>query len=143
LSDSVVVEEGAEIVDSVLMPNVYVGKNAKVYRTIIGPNSKIMNGAEVGSESGICGFVSDRFCTNGISVIAPWAYIARNTKLRKNSYIEGGVFLDGFLPGRHAFRPEARGIARRHVKKMLFDTRNFRPRGPDEIPKVRWPFGEA
>ncbi|MDR1622135.1 MAG: glucose-1-phosphate adenylyltransferase [Synergistaceae bacterium] len=96
LSDSIVVESGAEVVDSVLMPNVYVGQNAKIYKTVVGPNAKIMNDVEIGMENGIADFVSDRFCTNGVSLVAPGVYIAECTKLRKNSYIEKNLFADDF-----------------------------------------------
>ncbi|MDR1979713.1 MAG: glucose-1-phosphate adenylyltransferase [Synergistaceae bacterium] len=96
LSDSVVVEEGAEVVDSVLMPNVYVGKNAKIRKAIVGPNVKIMNDVEIGTENGIADFVSDRLCANGVSLIAPGTYIAEKIKLQKNSYIENSVFAGEF-----------------------------------------------
>jgi glucose-1-phosphate adenylyltransferase len=90
LSDSVVVEEGAEVVDSVLMPNVYVGKNAKVRRAIVGPNSHIMDDAEIGGDR----FASPQCRTDGVSLIASWARIAGKTKLPKNSHVENGVFID-------------------------------------------------
>jgi glucose-1-phosphate adenylyltransferase len=53
LSDSVIVSEGAEVIESVVMPNVYIGPNARIYRAIIGPNTNIMEGVEIGNENGI------------------------------------------------------------------------------------------
>ena len=94
LSDSVFIGEGAEVVDSVLMPNVYIGKNAKVYKAIVGPRSHIMDGAEIGVENGTSAFVSDRFCKNGVSLIASWVNVGERIKLQKNSYIENGVSVD-------------------------------------------------
>jgi glucose-1-phosphate adenylyltransferase len=91
LSDSVVVEKGAEVVDSVLMPNVYIGKNAKINKAVIACNSRLMEGVEIGVEHGLSDFVSDRFCSKGISLIAPWVRITRGTKLQKNSYVENDV----------------------------------------------------
>jgi glucose-1-phosphate adenylyltransferase len=96
LSDSVVVEEGAEVVDSVLMPNVYVGKNAKIRKAVVGPNVKIMNDSEIGADNGVACFVSDRICTNGVSLIAPGTYIAEKTRFQKNSHIENRFFADNF-----------------------------------------------
>ena len=48
LSNEVVVNEGAEIINSVLMPGVKVGKDAKVYNAMVGPNSVIEDGQVVG-----------------------------------------------------------------------------------------------
>jgi NDP-sugar pyrophosphorylase family protein len=95
LSDSVVVEKDAEVVDSILMPNVYIGKNAKIRKAIIGPNAKIMNGVEIGTESGAADFASNPFCTNGVSLVAPWVRIAGKTKLAPNSYVEHDIEHDG------------------------------------------------
>jgi len=91
LSDSIFIGDGAEVVDSVLMSNVYVGKNAKIYKTIVGPRSHIMDGAEIGVENGATDFVSNRFCKNGVSLIASWVNVGERTKLQKNSYIENSI----------------------------------------------------
>lgn len=48
LSNEVVVNEGAEIINSVLMPGVKVGKDAKIYNAMVGPNSVIEDGQVVG-----------------------------------------------------------------------------------------------
>ena len=48
LSNEVVINEGAEIINSVLMPGVKVGKDAKVYNAMVGPNSVIEDGQVVG-----------------------------------------------------------------------------------------------
>jgi glucose-1-phosphate adenylyltransferase len=42
------VGEGSEIKDSVIMPNVRIGKNVTIYRAIIGEGSIIKDGAIVG-----------------------------------------------------------------------------------------------
>ena len=48
LSNEVVINEGAEVINSVLMPGVKVGKDAKVYNAMVGPNSVIEDGQVVG-----------------------------------------------------------------------------------------------
>jgi len=73
------------------MPNVYIGKNAKINKAVIACNSRMMEGVEIGVEHGLSDFVSDRFCSKGISLIAPWVRITRGTKLQKNSYVESDV----------------------------------------------------
>jgi glucose-1-phosphate adenylyltransferase len=93
LSDSVVVEEGAEVVDSILMPNVYVGRNAKIRKAIVGPNCRLMSGVEIGTEMGADDFVSDRLCSNGVSLISSWVHIAEGIKLQKNSHIGNGMLV--------------------------------------------------
>lgn len=47
ISNDVEIDEGAEIIESILMPGVRVEKNAKLIRTIVGENSVIKEGAEV------------------------------------------------------------------------------------------------
>ncbi|MDR3231557.1 MAG: glucose-1-phosphate adenylyltransferase [Synergistaceae bacterium] len=108
LSDSVVVEKGAEVVDSVLMPNVYIGKNAKISKAVIACNSRLMEGVEIGAENGLPDFVSDRFRSGGVSLVAPWVRITRGTKLQKNSYVESDVFGGRRYAGRWNQNPDAR-----------------------------------
>ncbi|WP_082232239.1 glucose-1-phosphate adenylyltransferase [Halobacillus massiliensis] len=45
------VDEGAEVKDSVIMPNVKIGKNAKINRAIISEGSVIEDGAIIGDET--------------------------------------------------------------------------------------------
>lgn len=42
------IEEGAEVVDSVVMPGVHVGKGAVVHKAIIGENTIVEAGARIG-----------------------------------------------------------------------------------------------
>jgi glucose-1-phosphate adenylyltransferase len=94
LSDSVFIGEGAEVTDSIIMPNVYIGNNVKIHKTIVGSRSHILDGAEIGVENGASDFVSDRFCRNGVSLIASWVSVGEKTKLQKNSYLQNGLCVD-------------------------------------------------
>ena len=49
ISEGVVVEEGAEIYDSILMPGCVVRKGAKVEYSIVGENSVIGENAHIGA----------------------------------------------------------------------------------------------
>ena len=49
ISDGVIVEEGAEIYDSILMPGCVVKKGAKVEYAIVGENSVIGENAQIGA----------------------------------------------------------------------------------------------
>jgi glucose-1-phosphate adenylyltransferase len=87
LSDSVIVSDGAEVTDSVIMPNVYIGPNARISRAIVGPNANIMRGVEIGSESGTDTYVSDSLCANGVSLIGPGAGLFEAVRLQKKSHV--------------------------------------------------------
>lgn len=52
LSGGVVVEEGAIVKDSVIMEDVRIGKNARVYTAIIDSDSVVEDGVTVGKENG-------------------------------------------------------------------------------------------
>ena len=49
ISDGVVVEEGAEILDSILMPGCVIKKGAKVEYAIVGENSVVGENAQIGA----------------------------------------------------------------------------------------------
>lgn len=70
LGASVIIEPGAEVIDSVLMPGVHVKAGAKLHRVIAGINSTIGEGAVIGLEEAAadCPYV-DKLCTAGVSVI--------------------------------------------------------------------------
>lgn len=87
LAGGVTVDNGAEIVDSVVMPGAYIGENAKVYRAVVGTEAKIMDGAVIGSDDGTDFFIDHVVCSRDISLIAPWAYIPKGVRFRKNSHI--------------------------------------------------------
>ncbi len=50
ISNEVLIEEGAEVYDSVLMPGAVVRKNAKVYKAIIGNNTEVSAGEVVNKD---------------------------------------------------------------------------------------------
>ncbi|MDR2354893.1 MAG: NTP transferase domain-containing protein [Clostridiales Family XIII bacterium] len=99
LSDSVIVSDGAEVTDSVIMPNVYIGPNARISRAIVGPNANIMRGVEIGSENGADTYVSDLLCSSDVSLIGPGAGIFENVRLQKKSHVPNGLSVED---GKHA-----------------------------------------
>ncbi|MGI6689588.1 MAG: glucose-1-phosphate adenylyltransferase [Christensenellales bacterium] len=72
LSAGVVVAEGAQVTDSVLMPSVTVGKNAVIKRSIIAENAIISEGAVVGGDGDIAVVGSNVTVLPGVRV-APGA----------------------------------------------------------------------
>ncbi|MDL2273960.1 glucose-1-phosphate adenylyltransferase [Oscillospiraceae bacterium OttesenSCG-928-G22] len=69
LSHSVVIDEGAEVINSVLMPHTYIGRNAKIKNAIVGPYARVMDRVEIGeSTMSMPGLV---YCGNGVSLVSP------------------------------------------------------------------------
>lgn len=89
LSHSVVVEEGAEVIDSILMPGVYVGKGAKLDRCIVGIDTKIGARVQIGPKvkDGIADYVNKKLCSDDISVIQEGLEIKAGTKFAAQSMI--------------------------------------------------------
>jgi len=90
LSDLVTVESGAEIVNSVIMPNAYIGNNVKIYNAVIGTGAIIMDGTEIGTEYGVDFFVDLQVCSHGVSLVEPWLYVGEGINFLKNSHIYKG-----------------------------------------------------
>ncbi|NLW89172.1 MAG: glucose-1-phosphate adenylyltransferase [Clostridiaceae bacterium] len=89
LSDSVTVEKGAVVIDSVLLPGVTVQSGAYLdkcivgFGTIIGPNVKA--GASVSGESP---YINTRICSEGIVVIEKGLKIKENAIIPANSQVD-------------------------------------------------------
>ena len=87
LFNYVTVCEGAEVIDSVVMPGAFIGKNAKVHKSIIGANSWIGENAEIGALRGLDVFVNNEICSKGISLIGPGISVGEGIKIGGNSYV--------------------------------------------------------
>lgn len=89
LSHSVVVEEGAIVKDSILMPGVHVGKGAKLDRCIVGIDTKIGARVQIGPEvkDGNSDYVNSKYCADDISVIQEGLEIKNGAKFRAQSMI--------------------------------------------------------
>ena len=86
ISDGVIVEEGAEILDSILMPGAVVKKGAKVEYAIVGENTVIGENAQIGArpetiedkDSWGVAVVGNNLTVSDGSVVAPKAIIYEN-----------------------------------------------------------------
>ena len=86
ISDGVTVEEGAEILDSILMPGAIVKKGAKVEYAIVGENTVIGENAQIGArpetiedkDSWGVAVVGNNLTVSDGSVVAPKAIIYEN-----------------------------------------------------------------
>ncbi len=70
LADSVVVEEGATVVDSVILSGAKIEKGARVIKAIVGENATIGENSAVGIEGGANKYVSP-YCSGGVSLVGP------------------------------------------------------------------------
>jgi glucose-1-phosphate adenylyltransferase len=103
ISDSVIISEGAEILESIVMPNVYIGPKTRVRRAIIGPNANIMGNVNIGCEDGNDQYISESMCGD-ISLIGPGSSIFENVKLQKGSHIPSASLVEN---GKYAhMRPD-------------------------------------
>lgn len=89
LSDSVVVEKGAVVRDSILMPGVTVQAGALVDKCIVGMNTIIGKNARVGASiEGECKYTNTKLCSNGITVFE------RGLKIRDEATIPGNCMVE-------------------------------------------------
>lgn len=89
LSHSVIVEDGAKVIDSVLMPGAIIRSGAVVEKAIIGSDSEITQGCIVGGDNtkGNAKYKSE-YCSNGITVIAPGIVLKPNSIIESESIVE-------------------------------------------------------
>lgn len=87
IEEFVTIEKGAEIIDSVIMPNSHIGQNCRIFKTIVGPDAKIANNIEIGAFSGTTDFIDEELCSGGISLVGPWTFIHEKLKIERNSHI--------------------------------------------------------
>ncbi|MBO4412173.1 MAG: glucose-1-phosphate adenylyltransferase [Lachnospiraceae bacterium] len=87
IGPNVVIEEGAEVCDSILMGSVRIGKNARVYKAIIAEDTTVGEGAELGtgdyreSTYNKKVYCSDLVTIGECSVIPPHVSIGKNTAI--------------------------------------------------------------
>ncbi len=89
LSDSVTIERGASVRDSVLMPGVTVRAGAIVEKAIVGIGSVIGEDSHIGGEEEPgCPYLNRKLCTDGITVIDT------GLELRKGARIPPGCMVE-------------------------------------------------
>ena len=88
ISSNVIVEEGAIVKDSILMPNTYISSGVCLDRCIVGmdtllePNVRATPDEPNGTED-FC----DKLCSNGITVFGPNLIIREGLALKGNSMV--------------------------------------------------------
>jgi len=91
LFSGAVIEEGARITNSIIMPYSVIKKNAVVDHAVIANNCVIGENAEIGSENPSIPWVKDKMCTHGITLIGDGVNIGNNVKIGKEMMIEQDI----------------------------------------------------
>lgn len=87
--NSVVVEKGAIVKDSVLMPGVVVKAGAYVNKAIVGSETTISKKVKIGySAMGESPYINTKICTNHISVIERGLVLKEGANIPCNSMVE-------------------------------------------------------
>lgn len=103
IGGGVVIEEGAEVYDSILLKGCHVGKDAKVYKAILAENSTVSDYCEMGIGDEIENELYPGIYTNGLTVLAEDSVIPAGIRIGKNTVVSGITttedYHNGWLPG--------------------------------------------
>jgi glucose-1-phosphate adenylyltransferase len=101
LGPEVIIEEGAVVIDSILMSGCYVGKGTKIERCIIDTECTIGEGTTIGVGENIANIHRAKIYDTGITVIGEYSTIPDNVRIGKNCVIFGKTtpsdYQDGLL----------------------------------------------
>ncbi len=86
--------EGSVIRDSVIMPNVKIGKNVIIEKAVIGSNAVVGDGAKIGTFETEDNPYTSKMCTNGLVLVGTNVMIAENMGISRNSMIEKDVLAE-------------------------------------------------
>jgi glucose-1-phosphate adenylyltransferase len=100
LSENVTVEEGAEVVDSILMMGVHIGKGAKIHKAIIAENTVIGDGAILGEGEYAESKLDTRVYASDLVTIAENSVVPPNVSIGKNTAISGVTLPEDYPNGR-------------------------------------------
>lgn len=110
----VIVEEGAEIVDSIVMADTVVGKNCRINKSIIGEQAKLGDGVVMGAGDDTINKDKPKIYYSGITVVGDNACIPAGTTLGKNVMVDEDVTAADFASkniasGESVYRKEIAG----------------------------------
>lgn len=86
-----VVEEGAEVRDSIILPYSVVKKGAKVDRAVISNRCIICEDTVIGSDEPNIPWVKDKMCSHGITLIGDKVKIGKGVKVGREMMIEADI----------------------------------------------------
>ena len=80
--------DGSEISDSVIMPDVKIGKNVKIKKAVIGQGAVIEDGAVIGETADDNSPYISSMCTDGLVLIEGGATVSEKADIPKCSMVE-------------------------------------------------------
>ncbi len=86
-----VVEEGAEVTDSIIMPYSVIKKGAKVDRAVISNNCTVGENAVVGCDEPNIPWVKNKMCSHGITLIGDKVSVGENVKIGREMMVESDI----------------------------------------------------
>ena len=109
LGPGVIVEAGAEVHDSIIMENCYIGRNSRLYRVIADANCSVGDGVTIGEGENVPNLDKPNLYNTGITVIGELTTIPDKVAIGKNCVVYGPTYpfdyQDGYLPsGRSIIR---------------------------------------
>ncbi|MBO5136369.1 MAG: glucose-1-phosphate adenylyltransferase [Clostridia bacterium] len=93
LSEGVVVEEGAKVIDSVILPGAYISRDAVIKKAIVGTGAVIGKNVRIGTEEigAMEDFVNTKICAADITLVAPEVKIKDGVAIAKNSMVTKSI----------------------------------------------------
>ena len=89
IGSGVVIEEGAEVVDSIIMQNTVIGKDVKIYKAIIAENVQIEEGCRIGIGEMAESKLDPKIYASDIATIGENSVIPKFVTIGKNTAISG------------------------------------------------------
>jgi len=92
--ESVTIEEGAYVKDSIIFPGVKICKSAILDKAIIGADSVVGENSVIGADAGADvdeTFLNTQICSHGISIVGEEIIIPPNIKIGKNAMVDKEV----------------------------------------------------
>ena len=99
IGSGVVIEEGAEVRDSIIMHDTVIGKNSKVYKSIIAEEVTIGDNVELGIGQEAENVLNPKIYNSGLVTIGECSVIPDNIKIGKNTAISGVTTLEDYKDG--------------------------------------------
>lgn len=89
LGPGVIINEGATVVDSIIMADCVVGKNASLFRCIIDEGCVVGAGVTIGAGDDVANELKPDVYNTGITVIGEYTILPKNVSIGKNCVIDG------------------------------------------------------
>lgn len=100
LGPEVIVEEGAVVIDSIIMESCVIGKNSQVVRCIIDEGTKIGNNVVMGEGDDTINEQYPHIYNTGITVVGSGSVIPDSVRIGKNCAINGNIDISEFDNGK-------------------------------------------